>query len=68
MAYPTSTICRSSIRNEEEKGVRYRFLVPEIFLANLFLGRIVVSKSKALGNLFHAGFIPKENFRFNTSV
>jgi hypothetical protein len=56
------------MHGEEEKGVRYRFLVPEIFLANLFLGRIVDSNSKALGNLFHAGFIPKENFRFNTSV
>lgn len=56
------------MHGEEAKGVRYRFLVPEIFLANLFLGRIVDAKSKALGNLFHAGFIPKENFRFNTSV
>ena len=57
------------MHGDEDEGVRYSCLVPEVrFLADLLLGRVVDSKSKVFGNLFHPGFIPKGNSPFDTSV
>ena len=57
------------MHGEEDEGVRYSFLVPEVcFLADAFLDRVFDSKLKVFGNLFHLGFIPKGDSPFDTSV